>query len=296
MKRILFVLVIVFVLFLSAPTVAMEPIPEGTQLAVFLNNFSQLPIAQLFEQNRFIPPQIRDGLSNFMKASGFNIFSDIFSVQIFVAWEGKRPMGAGILKGKFDVEKLGAWVKLILGENLENIPFLEQTILSDKKGKMFGICFIENSTIVIGFVPFVKKVLEARQSGASSPMFAEILPKLNEKAYLTLFFVGREQIAGLIDHTREKISRRAGSKKPEEFLKKIFFEAVVDGVSLNYILAQRLDDRGEFWINFDRGDKKNVGVHVLMETDDQRLFISSFLKIMADKLIQPAPEAPAKDK
>lgn len=271
---------------------AMDPIPEGTHLVIFLGNFSQLPLSDLIRQNPFIRPKDREGLENFIKASGFNVFSDINSVQIFSSLEEEKKVGAALLKGKFDTEKLAAWVKLILGEKLEQITENGQTILTDKQSKMLGVCFFDTSTILFGFVPTMQKVLECRKSGKSAPAFAEMLGKINDKAYVAVLFSGRDIMSKQISRVGEKLKSGKPQRRPEAFMKEYLFGQLLEGLSLNYLVSQRIEDRGEIWINYDRGEQKNVGLHLLFETTDQKLFVSEFFKMLAAGLTQIPQDPP----
>ncbi len=292
-KRIFLALVLVITTGFSLFAVPLEIAPEGVNWIVFFSNPTAIPLSELVSKNPLLPKMPKEMFENFVKATGFNPLSDISSIQLMIQADKPEPLAVVIAKGKFDVDRLIAQVKLLGTDNLQESKAGDLTVYSDKKGSA-SLVFIDGSTVAGGSPVLLNKFLATRTDKKGNDTLNQILPQVNEKAYFALVGADPNGTAKFMEFLNEQKQKHPARKPQMEVVRNWLMEYFTSGVNYKYIFAQQLDQEFEIRLVYDRPEAKDCKIQLIANTTDPKLFIEKhvrdFLKKLPELTPPPSPE------
>ncbi|NUO83818.1 hypothetical protein HUU05_27395 [candidate division KSB1 bacterium] len=139
----------------------------------------------------------------FKEATGFDPQKDLHSI-LLGAREGEqiREEAAVIIHGKFDEQRIIAFMKEEIAKHEKDVPWQEETIAGHQvyfgeRRRDFGVCFANANTMYLGSRTWLTEVLEGKTTPALPQAFtaAEKSLRYAEQFWLSLAVDG-EQMAG----------------------------------------------------------------------------------------------------
>jgi len=206
------VLVVLVFSVMPAQALDLDPIPEGADIVLIVNNHSKLPLHEVVNAAP-IPAMAREKMNEFFSAASFNPFRDIARVQLMVKkGETKRDDNAvAVLTGSFNQSQIQGFIKDKLGQGIDEENVNGLTMFKAKDGKV-GLCIIDGAKAAIGTPPALKAYLEARGGTAISQEYDELKKMLHEKPYAALMIGGKEFLKKEMEKNRERRKARLERK------------------------------------------------------------------------------------
>lgn len=288
--------------FVPAFAANLEPIPEGADIVVFVNNHANLPLGNLLSAGP-LPPPVKQKIEEFFAATSFNPLKDITRVQLMVKkGASKREDNAVfVLSGTFNKDKIMAFIKDKLGQAVDEEKYGTATLYKakDEKG---GLCFLDNSKVALGTLPAVKTFIDAAAGKDLSDDYTALTPLVGEKAYAVLMIGGKEMLAKEMAKNAEKrAARREKMNRPAHPVAQWLENYLTEGTEPQGIFAQLLDNKFEVKVFYNRGDVKNNTAQASVEINDPKLTISKMFGELLTVLAElpahepkPVEKAPAK--
>ncbi|MBU1106160.1 MAG: hypothetical protein KKB51_05775 [Candidatus Riflebacteria bacterium] len=290
-RKILYVGLLFFVLSLMpALAVDLDPIPSGADIVVFVNNHSGLPLGELLKVAP-IPPMAREKLNDFFAATAFNPLKDISRVQLMVKKGAtKREDNAVfVLSGSFNTVKIMEFIKGMFGQGIDEEKLGDLTIYRSKDEKG-GLCFLDNSKVVLGTLVAVKVFIDARAGTDVSKDYDAMIPLVGDKAYAALMIGGKEFLKNEMTKSHEKRQARIEKmQRPAHPIGKWLETYLTEGVEPQGIFAQLLDNKIEAKVFYSRGGAKSNSIQGSVEIIDPKITIEK----MFGELLKIIPELPA---
>lgn len=291
-RKFFMALTLLFVLS-SLPVLALElePIPEGADIVLVINNHSGLPLHNILAAAP-IPEMAREKMNEFFSATSFNPFRDISRVQLMVkkGASKKEDNAVAVLSGSFNPAKLQDFIRNKLGQGVDEEKSGDMTIFTAKDGKV-ALCLIDSSKAAFGTPPALKVFLDARSGSGLSQEYTELKKLLHEKPYAALMIGGKEFLKKEMAKNRERRKARLERKAHGNPVGKILEEYLTEGVEPVGVFAQLLDSRIEAKIFYDRNGSKN-SLNAMVDIIDPKITIDKlFNEILKAIPAIPTPEA-----
>lgn len=291
-RKFFLALLMLFVLStLPVQALELEPIPEGADIVVVIDNHSGLPLHNILAAAP-IPEMAREKMNEFFSATSFNPLKDIRRVQLMVkkGASKKEDNAVAVLSGSFNPAKLQEFIRSKLGQGVDEEKSGDLTIFTAKDGKV-ALCLIDGSKAAIGTPPALKVFLDARSGSGLSQEYAELKKLLHEKPYAALMIGGKEFLKKEMAKNREKRKARLERRADRNPVGKMLEEYLTEGVEPVGVFAQLLDNRIEAKIFYDRNGNKN-SLNAMVEIIDPKITIDKlFGEILKALPEMPAPEA-----
>lgn len=282
------VLVVLVFSVMPAQALDLDPIPEGADIVLIVNNHSKLPLHEVVNAAP-IPAMAREKMNEFFSAASFNPFRDIARVQLMVKkGETKRDDNAvAVLTGSFNQSKIQGFIKDKLGQGIDEENVNGLTMFKAKDGKV-GLCIIDGAKAAIGTPPALKAYLEARGGSALSQEYEDLKKMLHEKPYAALMIGGKEFLKKEMEKNRERRQARLERKARKNPVGKMLEEYLSEGVQPTGVFAQLLESRVEAKIFYDRNGNKN-SLNAMIEVIDPKITIEKLF----GEILKVVPEIPA---
>lgn len=289
-RKILSVGLLFFVLsFAPAFAIDLDPIPTGADIVLFVNNHSGLPLGNLLTAAP-VPPMVREKIDEFFAATSFNPLKDVSRVQLMVKKGAtkREDNAAFVLTGSFNRDKIVGFIKDKAGQGIEEEKLGDLTLYKSKDGKG-GVCFLDNSKVVLGTLAAVKVFLDARAGTDVSKEYDELKPLLGDKAYAALMIGGKQFLKNEMAKNHEKRQARMERVgRPQNPIGKWLETYLTEGVEPQGIFAQLLENRIEAKVLYSRGEGKNNVIQGSVEIIDPKVTIEK----MFGELLKILPELP----
>lgn len=293
-RKFLLTALFIFVLsLLPAMAIDLEPIPNGADIVILVNNHSGLPLGDVLTAAP-IPPMLKGKLDEFFTATSFNPLKDVSRVQLMVKKGAtKRDDNAvAVLSGTFNKAKIMDFIKGKFGQGIEEENLGNLTLYSSKDGKG-GLCFLDNSKVALGTLAAVKVFLEAKAGTDISKNFDSLKDLLTDKTYAAVMVGGKEFLQKEMQKSSEKReARREKRQRPQNPIGKMLESYLTEGVAPQGIFVQLLESKLEAKVFYDRSGSKSNFIHASIEIGDPKITVE---KLFAE-LLKVLPELPAPEK